>query len=1019
MEISIAGEDVTDQVAAFSSRGPTADHELAPDVVAPGVEIRSTWPKAGWEPGVFRLSGTSMAGPHVAGAAALLRQLHPRDSVATVTGRLVGAAQGIEAAPSIGGAGRLDVAAARSALTAEPTALSFGLADLSRPSVSASDTVALRNHTGQAVAVNLTVQGSGNGDSGVRVSPSRGTVPAGGELKVRVELSTRRPAEETDLSGWVLAEVAGTDVPDVRVPYLLAVGHLVVRTSPDPGPGSTSAFVWAPTNLAGPPVLTVAPPHGPAYQVTARHDHDNWWRADLTGHKPGAYQVTARANTDGAGQLTGSSFFEVLADKPGSKWAPLGPNAAAGDIATSRADPRTVAVTQHRRAGPWTSRDGGATWRQHTRLPVAAGSGAGNLVIDDEDPDTMWYAVNGSTGGFFNEVLDPTYQGRVLRTRDAGATWQTLNTPDVHVEALVREPSSDVLVSVTADALLVSTDDGDSWWAEPNPVTGDLVGAAVADDAVFLATATGLWRVRGLGGDAAASVEQVYDAGEHRLDAIVADDRLLAVLTSDDTVLASRDGGTAWTQLYQVPGGGALGLLLAGDDLVVTTYRDHQHLGRNHGASWSVIPEPVRGAIETDVAPWIDGGLLWSSEGAGLFSTRRDGSQPQRIGVQGLTAHDLAVASNPDGTWRLLAGTDSDVYATPLPTTRKLDSGVTEWGLSGSEAHVGTEVAQLAVQGSDRTRVWKIRKDALSSFWVYRSDDGGDTWSLRGKSSERASDLAVADSDPGRVVVPFWSLAGTGLFLTRDGGGTWRKVYHDQMFTTVATDPSDSRRLWLGSDAGLFRSDDFGETVVKVADGPVAAVAADGANIVAGGPKILVSHDSGKTFQNAGTGGLPIKVTDLAVSPTRSRTWYAGTGPFLANGLVKSGRGVLRSTDAGRTWRNVSRGLQNLDVESLVMSPDGQWLYAGVQDGGVHRLPAHWQCGHEPTTINSKGMTTRTRPSSAGCTRAAQQNREHRTGQHMSRGEGGDRDSCRDVRREPQMLSSSIRCSELKRLDDR
>ncbi|MBN1217916.1 MAG: S8 family serine peptidase [Anaerolineae bacterium] len=111
--ITVGAVDDNDRIARFSSRGPTADGRVKPDIVFPGVGIvaaQAAGTRLGVviEEGYVSSDGTSMATPHASGVAALLRQARPELTAEQVKTQMLAGAINIGALPNEQGAGRGD-----------------------------------------------------------------------------------------------------------------------------------------------------------------------------------------------------------------------------------------------------------------------------------------------------------------------------------------------------------------------------------------------------------------------------------------------------------------------------------------------------------------------------------------------------------------------------------------------------------------------------------------------------------------------------------------------------------------------------------------------------------------------------------------------------------------------------------------------------------------------------------------------------------------------------------------------
>jgi subtilisin family serine protease len=205
--ITVGAVDGNDKLADFSSTGPrVGDGAIKPDVTAPGVDITaaaapgSVIDKEVGEnpPGYLTISGTSMATPHVAGAAAILKQEHPTWGYAELKGALTGSAKGGNYTPFQQGSGRIAVdKAIKQNVIADPVSESFGIQQWPHTDdTPVTKQVTYRNLGTTAVTLKLAVAATNpkgqTAPSGFfKLAKTSVTVPAGGKASVGLTVNTK------------------------------------------------------------------------------------------------------------------------------------------------------------------------------------------------------------------------------------------------------------------------------------------------------------------------------------------------------------------------------------------------------------------------------------------------------------------------------------------------------------------------------------------------------------------------------------------------------------------------------------------------------------------------------------------------------------------------------------------------------------------------------------------------------------------------------------------------------------
>jgi photosystem II stability/assembly factor-like uncharacterized protein len=358
------------------------------------------------------------------------------------------------------------------------------------------------------------------------------------------------------------------------------------------------------------------------------------------------------------------------------------------------------------------------------------------------------------------------------------------------------------------------------------------------------------------------------------------------------------------------------------------------------------------------------------------------------LGAPAARAQTWTPVGPPGGDVRSLAADPRDPRLVYLGTAdgmfyRSEDAGVTWQRQQPGFPWRGRSLDDLIVdpKGTVLVGFWEL--DGAGGG-VARSRDGGRTFEfLPGIAGQAVRALAQSRSHPSILVVGTLS----GVFRSRDGGATWRRISPEghpdlRNVGSLAIDPADPDTMYIGTWHLPWKTTDGGRTWQPIATGMI-----DDSDVMT---MTLDARDANFVYATACSGiyrstdaaarwtrirGIPSssrRTRSFAQSPDRPDVLYAGTTEgvwssedggvtwrqltrkdvvvnsvlALPGGLMlvgAEGAGVLRSTDAGRSWFASNQGFSERFVSRVVFDVDSGRVLAGVwgdrRHGGVLTAP--------------------------------------------------------------------------------
>jgi photosystem II stability/assembly factor-like uncharacterized protein len=408
-------------------------------------------------------------------------------------------------------------------------------------------------------------------------------------------------------------------------------------------------------------------------------------------------------------------------------------------------------------------------------------------------------------------------------------------------------------------------------------------------------------------------------------------------------VFKSTNGGGSWKRVSDEPWTevGALAIdpaqprvVYAGTDRGIAKTKDGgRHWRMANTGLFERVPLPPPTASLAESFVWsltIDAqhpATVYATTARGLYRTTNGGKRWQIIGPAFLR-HQIAVPrAGSDMRFAIDPNHARTIYASwsrggvPSKLYKSGDGG-SSWRRITASDPLPLWFEELALTASGA--LLATAGGPPPGAYLYRSSDGGTTWSHSGPPGEMIGGLIV-DRGSGTIYVTTTSGA---VFQTSDGGHSWHTAPADLAGRyEIVTDPSDPATIYATADAGrLLKSVDHGHTW-KAADAGIVSTVISTLALVPGSPATLYaaasgtefplakSTDRGRTWHSASAGLGEASVVTLAVDPQRPRAIFAGT----------RGSGLFESADGGLHWSRVQIGIpKSVAVTVLAIAADPQ-----------------------------------------------------------------------------------------------